>query len=85
MMVGGSTRQRIQNSHNNIWLFISLLKSIRLPLRGIEGGIDRNIMKREPRKQIMYLLIARLEDWMERDPVGGCEMRVRKGEKSCWE
>lgn len=41
-------------------------------------------MKRELQKQIIYLLITRLEDWMARDLVGGCETWVRTGEKSCW-
>lgn len=41
-------------------------------------------MKRELQKQIIYLLITRLEDWMERDLVGGCETWVRKGGKGCW-
>lgn len=41
-------------------------------------------MKRELQKQIIYLLITRLEDWMERDLVGGCVTWVRTGEKSCW-
>lgn len=39
-------------------------------------------MKRELQKQIIYLLITRLEEWMERDLVGGCETCERKGERA---
>lgn len=40
-------------------------------------------MRREPQKQTIQLLITQLEVWMERDPFGGCETWVRKGEKCC--
>lgn len=46
-------------------------------------GWQGHIMTKEPQKQIIHLLITQQEDWMERDPVGGCETWVRKGEKRC--
>lgn len=42
-------------------------------------------MTRELQKQIIHLLIRQPVDWMERDPICGCEteMWVWKREKSC--